>query len=901
MDLHRSKSDKREYKYGELKNGIKVLTVSDPTTETSACAIQVAVGSKDEPKEINGLAHFLEHMLFLGSGRYPIENHYDKFISEHGGYNNASTGQEATTYYFNISSDFLHQALDIFSRFFIDPLMDPSAVKREMNAVNAEFFKTLNDNNRKLWRLIYELMDDSFPVSKFSTGNLVTLDIPDIRDRVIEFHKQQYSANKMNIVVVGKDDVNKLFESVVNTFSEVKNTESKEVTTKMTALPYDGLMKRSGEQIPFIKIVPEGITKKLKLIWQMNSLQHLYKIKPVEFLCHVAGHEGAGSLLSYLKEKKLAQSLYATDYTTKMFTMFIIGIELTDEGSEKVQEVISIVFSFLDSLKTMTDEEKKRIYLELKTTGEISYNNASKQDPTNYADFLVRNMGQYAPEDILRGHDYLQDFNSDVLQKLDETYQTIMKVKPLIFHATKEYENKVKLMEIYNKTPYDIDTIDMPKICDIKECHIPEKNIFIPDDLTMLRSTVNDYPDWSGGKLFHCLETGFKAPKVVIHLELLLPFSSQNMRSQILKELYIDLLNDSLTEKLYDARSFQTIQIQDTITGIKVKLYGYNNKIDVTWKIILGSLKMFPIVVNKFNNCLERIKQSYNNMKTMDTREQASYEFIRINFKNNYHFSDACKFLERVTIEDVVNFRNDLFRSWNYIMLMEGNMILNTCFDFRDYLLRAMSFNDVETNLTRTLQDVYNPPEYKIYKYQPYNPKEVDINSCIKVYYAFPDEDFRDLKKKAVVYLFDQLISSIFYDRLRTRQQLGYVVKAYSYNNALYNKVRHGFVFEIQSHDYDCDYMREKIFEFVKHGEKELEKEAFQSVLDSYIKDLTEPFQTLYSQASSDIGEIMSEEYKFNRRNELLNIARQITFDDLIYFYRSMILENMNVMEIHIN
>ena len=91
-----------------------------------------------DPDELPGLAHFLEHMLFLGTEKYPEEDAYSRFIHEHGGSDNAYTTEEFTNYYFDVAPAHLADALDHFSQFFIAPLFTESATDRELNAVNSE-------------------------------------------------------------------------------------------------------------------------------------------------------------------------------------------------------------------------------------------------------------------------------------------------------------------------------------------------------------------------------------------------------------------------------------------------------------------------------------------------------------------------------------------------------------------------------------------------------------------------------------------------------------------------------------------------------------------------------------------------------------------------------------------
>ncbi|CAG2173523.1 unnamed protein product, partial [Oppiella nova] len=210
-NIIKSVGDKREYKGMVLRNGLKVLLISDVEADKSAAALDVAVGAMSDPREVQGLAHFLEHMLFLGTGKYPVENDYKKYISSNGGASNAYTSPNNTNYHFDISTDFLAGALDRFAQFFIEPLFTESATEREMNAVHSEYERNIPMDSRRLSHLQRSLSDPTHDYSKFSTGNMETLkEIPiakgiDVRQELLSFHERWYSANIMSLVVLGKE------------------------------------------------------------------------------------------------------------------------------------------------------------------------------------------------------------------------------------------------------------------------------------------------------------------------------------------------------------------------------------------------------------------------------------------------------------------------------------------------------------------------------------------------------------------------------------------------------------------------------------------------------------------------------------------------------------------------
>lgn len=118
----KSAEDEREYRVIRLENDMEVLLCSDPVSDKAGCALDVLVGQLSDPVEAAGLAHFLEHMLFLGTEKYPEENSYTQALNSYGGRSNAYTSLDHTNYYFDVNADHLEEILDRFAQFFIAPL-----------------------------------------------------------------------------------------------------------------------------------------------------------------------------------------------------------------------------------------------------------------------------------------------------------------------------------------------------------------------------------------------------------------------------------------------------------------------------------------------------------------------------------------------------------------------------------------------------------------------------------------------------------------------------------------------------------------------------------------------------------------------------------------------------------
>lgn len=192
---------KRETARIRLENGLEAFVISDPKTEFSGATLAVAVGSFDEPTETPGLAHFLEHMLFLGTKDYPEEAGFHRFVSEGGGLTNAYTAPEATCYVFSIKNEWFEEGLDRFSSFFKHPLFNPSGVGRELKAIDQEFAKNIEHDGFRQHYIQKELSPPAHPFRQFSIGNSKTLSHITQND-LQHWYENSYSADIMRVVVL---------------------------------------------------------------------------------------------------------------------------------------------------------------------------------------------------------------------------------------------------------------------------------------------------------------------------------------------------------------------------------------------------------------------------------------------------------------------------------------------------------------------------------------------------------------------------------------------------------------------------------------------------------------------------------------------------------------------------
>lgn len=193
----------------------------------AALALLVDVGSFSEPLDYQGLAHFLEHMIFMGSEKYPTENAFDAHIKKCGGFDNAQTDAEETIFFFEVSEEHLDSSMDYFSALLKAPLMLKEAMTRERDSIESEFQQVLNDDEARRDQILATLATEGYPHGTFAWGNLVSLkrDTPDgddqLYERVHEFCRDHYSAHRMYLCVQARLPIDELESLVIKHFADI--------------------------------------------------------------------------------------------------------------------------------------------------------------------------------------------------------------------------------------------------------------------------------------------------------------------------------------------------------------------------------------------------------------------------------------------------------------------------------------------------------------------------------------------------------------------------------------------------------------------------------------------------------------------------------------------------------
>lgn len=607
-----------------------------------------------DPDHIPGLAHFCEHMLFLGTEKYPNENDYSTFLSENGGSSNAATYADATKYYFDVVPDKLEGALDRFAQFFIGPLFTETATEREINAVHSEHEKNLAIDVWRIRQVNKSLANPEHPYSKFGTGNKKTLlDDPkskgiDVRDELIKFHGKWYSANIMCLAVFGKESLDELEEMVISKFSSVIN---KNVTA--SRWPEDPFSKDQYGMKIFV--VPVKDTRALTITFPTPDLDPFYKSGPEQYLSHLIGHEGKGSILSELKSKGWCNSLMAGHSTSaRGFGNFDIMVDLTQAGFEHTDEIVKIIFQYIRMIREETPQ--KRIYEEYCNLSEMQFRFKDKETPLSLVSNVVHSMQLYPLEEVLSAPYLITQWRPEIIENLLKDFTPD---NARIKICGQKLESICTRSEYWYGTKFHTDKIPNEIINDWKECglndnfFLPEKNLFIPTDFNLLPTEcdsqkiptiIHDNPLI---RVWYKQDNEFLKPKTIMNFDFSSPIVYSDPLNCNLTHLFVNLFRDELNEYLYSAElAGLRFDVQNTSYGVSVSnliqlnilanftkkkfflqlsISGYSHKQKILLEKVLDQMFSFKVDPKRFEILKEQYIRGLKNFQAEQPYQHAVY------------------------------------------------------------------------------------------------------------------------------------------------------------------------------------------------------------------------------------------------------------------------------------
>lgn len=205
----------------KLPNGLRIATCEMPHAETAAMGIWASVGGRHEPAKLNGISHFIEHMLFKGTARRSARRIMEE-IEGVGGDMNAFTAEERTCYYATAAAEYFPRVCDVLCDLYMNPRFSPRDIDRERGVIAEEILMYQDEPSS----LVQELLEGKFweghPLGRPITGTLQTIEAIDA-ECFRSYRAAHYNATSTVVTAAGKiehgrvvDTVSRLLEGLPN-------------------------------------------------------------------------------------------------------------------------------------------------------------------------------------------------------------------------------------------------------------------------------------------------------------------------------------------------------------------------------------------------------------------------------------------------------------------------------------------------------------------------------------------------------------------------------------------------------------------------------------------------------------------------------------------------------------
>lgn len=207
------------YKRTTLDNGLRLLTAPMPGMRSASIALFFTVGSRYESRQIAGISHFIEHMLFKGTQKYPTARRISEAIEGIGGMFNGSTGKELTSYTARVPGEHLDEVMYVLADMVRYPLFDAAELEKERNVIVEELRSTKDDPQEWVNLLIDEAMWPGLPLGRDDAGfEEVVVRLQ--RDQMLGYLDEYYRPNGLVISIAGNIDEARVINLVQALFGD---------------------------------------------------------------------------------------------------------------------------------------------------------------------------------------------------------------------------------------------------------------------------------------------------------------------------------------------------------------------------------------------------------------------------------------------------------------------------------------------------------------------------------------------------------------------------------------------------------------------------------------------------------------------------------------------------------
>lgn len=336
------------HKIKTLSNGLTLITVDLPHLDSVTTLVAVGAGSRYETEKIKGISHFLEHMFFKGSRKYPTAEEISTIVDGIGAVNNAATTKEFTYYWIKSSNIHLEIALDILASMIKESLLSKEEIKREKGVIVEELRMYRDMPQRYVWDLYERLQYGNQPLGWDLGGDEASVNSI-TREEIVSYMDNLYSPKNMALVLAGKlpDNLEKLTEKYFSDLPERSQYKPKPFRKIKQDKPRISIFEKATDQASIILGV-EGFGRTDKRRYTARVL------------AAILGEGMSSRLFLQVRERRGLAYHIGADFEfykdTGAFTVEA-GLKL-----EKIEDALKVILAELErvTVEKVTEEELKK-------------------------------------------------------------------------------------------------------------------------------------------------------------------------------------------------------------------------------------------------------------------------------------------------------------------------------------------------------------------------------------------------------------------------------------------------------------------------------------------------------------------------------------------------------------
>lgn len=891
-DIRTNPSDRRAYETFTLENGLEVVLVSDPREVSSAASLTVGTGFYDDPNDYQGLAHYLEHMVWTSSKKFPQINGFQQLMTENNGRTNAFTHPNFTHYFFEIDHKKLALTLDMFSAAINEPLLDKSYSKKEITAVDEEWRIAKEKQYYINKRVNAQTSNPAHPANKFDIGNLSTLadkDSATLNKKLRAFHQKHYRADEMKLVIASKHSLDELKAFVNLYFSDFKSPIKSEDSTSSTSSLAAIHLPQDYAQHIHVKSKSVGEWLELQFPLENNSLQ--WRQRSNYYLYQLFNSEQPGTLKHTLLKQGLISHLDIyldpTTYVNSGNAVFIM--ELSELGKKNQTQIIETIFSYINLMRS--EGIKQAYFDQIKKSLTQMWHATAQPQILDLVNMMSKDLQTIPVQDALIHRTLAISFSEKEILAI---LQQFTPEKMRIWHYGNNEKTDKELT--YANGSFRTSAFSPEEISTWKNAQVALKlppvqlarfektqvftssNRLIAEPKQVYKGASSEA--WLANSQFFTDDSGF------FKLQIQTPDALANVKNQVMSILINRIYKRKNAPLKNRANELHNVIVEEGLNQFSMTEITLSNA-TVYHPDILSTLvynfKNLTFTQVELDREIDLYQSEINSMPRFSPDRRIYFEFQRAIKSPSllWGSEDHLLALSQINISDIRLFHQKTLKH-NY---------LNT-FAFGYYNAESIS------DMVKESRDILGESQLKeLWKYQsnftssPHNNNSFNTNIsepdvAILDNYIYPH---KSKKVEVQLNLLNELINQALFKRLRTNKEMAYSV--YSFQSHVHHYPSISLF--LQSGNTELPTIKKAFDLFLQQYEKELaylSPQTLTQMINSHIQQINKRPHTLVSEASIFEYDWFNHNLSFDARQLQIETLEALTKEDLIELYQTLFL-----------